>query len=194
MRFLGVYDYTVILTYLSLLSAFFGMILAHWGNLTAAVLCLMLSGFCDAFDGTVARSKKNRTEDEKAFGIQLDSLCDVISFGIFPAYLCYCLGIQSLAGVLVLGLYCVCAVIRLAFFNVEEGKRQQVESGCNKFYRGLPVTTISMLLPPVYLLRTFLPKWVFTVVLHILPAVVGFLFILDIPIKKLDVKKIFVRS
>ena len=85
-------------------------------------------------------------------------------------------------------------MIRLAFFNVEEGKRQQVEDGCNKFYRGLPVTTISMLLPPVYLLRFLLPKAVFSVILHILTAVVGFLFILDIPIKKLDVKKLFVRS
>lgn len=194
MRFLGVYDYTVILTYISLFSAFSGMILAHRGSLTGAILCLMLSGFCDAFDGTVARSKKDRTEDEKAFGIQLDSLCDVISFGVFPAYLCYCLGMQSIVGLILLGFYCICAVIRLAFFNVEEGKRQQVEEGCNKFYRGLPVTTISMLLPPVYLLRLILPKSVFSFILHILTAAIGFLFILDIPIKKLDVKKIFIRS
>ena len=193
MRFLGVYDYTVILTYMSLLSAFFGMILASQGSLTGAILCLMLSGFCDAFDGTVARSKKDRTEDEKAFGIQLDSLCDAISFGVFPAYLCYCLGMQSIVDILMLGLFCVCAVIRLAFFNVEEGKRQKVEDGCNKFYRGLPVTTISMLLPPVYLLRSFLPRQVFFIILHMLVALVGFLFILDIPIKKLDIKKLFVK-
>ena len=37
-------------------------------------------------DGRVARTKKNRTEDEKNFGIQLDSLCDVICFGVFPAF------------------------------------------------------------------------------------------------------------
>jgi CDP-diacylglycerol--serine O-phosphatidyltransferase len=191
MKFLGVYDYTVILTYMSLFSAFLGMTLAHRGNFTAAVVCLLLSGLCDAFDGTVARSKKNRTEDEKAFGIQLDSLCDVISFGVFPAYLCYCLGVQNAAGILILGLYCVCAVIRLAFFNVLEAKRQQTEGGANKYYRGLPVTSISMILPPAYLLRFVFPRKVFTVLLHIVPAVVAFLFVLDFPLKKPDMKKLF---
>lgn len=190
MKFLGVYDYTVILTYMSLSSAFGGMLLAHRGNFTAAVLCLLFSGLCDAFDGTVARSKKDRTEDERAFGIQLDSLCDVVSFGIFPAYLCYCLGVQSAAGILILGLYCICAVIRLAFFNVQEAKRQQTEGGANKYYRGLPVTSMSMILPPVSLLRFILPRKVFTVLMHIVPAVVGFLFVLDFPLKKPDMKKL----
>ncbi len=191
MKFLGFYDYTVILTYLSLASAFVGMTLASRGSFTGAVLCLLLSGICDAFDGTVARSKPNRTEDEKAFGIQLDSLCDVVSFGVFPAYLCYCLGIRSAVGVVVLCLYCICAVIRLAFFNVQEAKRQQVEGGANKVYRGLPVTTMSMILPPVYLLRFVLPKRVFGILLHALPAIVGFLFVLDVPIRKPDMKKLF---
>ena len=191
MKFLGVYDYTVILTYMSLSSAFGGMLLAHRDNFTAAVLCLLFSGLCDAFDGTVARSKKDRTEDERAFGIQLDSLCDVVSFGIFPAYLCYCLCVQSAAGILILGLYCICAVIRLAFFNVQEAKRQQTEGGANKYYRGLPVTSMSMILPPVSLLRFILPRKVFAILMHIVPAVVGFLFILDFPLKKPDMKKLF---
>ena len=46
MKFIGFYDYTVILTYMSLASAFLGMCFAHQGSFTAAVLCLMLSGFC----------------------------------------------------------------------------------------------------------------------------------------------------
>lgn len=194
MKFLGVYDYTVILTYLSLFSAFLGITQAHRGNFSAAILCLVISGLCDAFDGTVARSKLDRTEDEKAFGIQLDSLCDVVSFGVFPAYLCYCLGVQNASGIVILGLYCVCAVIRLAFFNVLEAKRQQTEGGANKYYRGLPVTSISMILPPVYLLRFLLPKKVFTILLHIVPSIVGFLFILDFPLKKPDMKQLFSRQ
>jgi CDP-diacylglycerol--serine O-phosphatidyltransferase len=193
MKFLGVYDYTVVLTYISLFSAFGGMTLAHRGRISAAIVCLLLSGVCDAFDGTVARSKKDRTEDERAFGIQLDSLCDVVSFGIFPAYLCHCLGVQSAAGILILGLYCICAVIRLAFFNVQEAKRQQTEEGANKYYRGLPVTSMSMILPPVSLLRFVLPRKFFTILMHIVPAVVGFLFILDFPLKKPDMKKLFSR-
>ena len=184
MRFIGFYNYTVILTYLSVVSAVMSMILAHKAAFGGAMLCLFLSGFCDAFDGTVARSKKDRMEDEKAFGIQLDSLCDVVSFGAAPAFACYCMGMDGIPGVAILCLYCICAVIRLAFFNVQEAKRQQTEDGCNKFYRGLPVTTSSMIFPLYYLLRAVLPGNVFLAGLYILAAVVAFLFVLDFPVKK----------
>ena len=190
MRFIGFYDYTVILTYLSLVSAVLGMVCAHKGAFGAAMLCLFLSGFCDAFDGKVARSKKNRTEDEKANGIQLDSLCDVVSFGAAPAFACYCMGMDTALGVAILCAYCVCAVIRLAFFNIQEAKRQQVESGCNKYYRGLPVTTSAMIFPLFYLLRPLLPGKVFVMVLHIVMAVTAFLFILDFRVKKPDFGKL----
>ena len=193
MKFIGFYDYTVILTYLSLISAFLGMCFAHEGHFAAAVLCLFLSGFCDAFDGTVARSKKNRTEDEKAFGIQLDSLCDVVSFGIAPAFLLHCMGVRNILGMVILCFYCICGVIRLGFFNVQEAKRQQVEEGCGKEYRGLPITTMSLLLPPVYLLRLILPGRIYRILLYILPALTGFLFILDFRVKKPDMKKIFCK-
>ena len=190
MRFIGFYDYTVILTYMSLISAVLGTIFAHKGIFGAAMLCLFLSGFCDAFDGKVARTKKNRTDDEKAFGIQLDSLCDVVSFGMAPAFSLYCMGVNSAIGMVILCCYCVCAVIRLAFFNVQEAKRQQVESGSNKYYRGLPVTTSAMIFPLFYLLRSLLPGRVFVVMLHILMAVTAFLFVLDFRVKKPDLSKL----
>lgn len=194
MKFIGFYDYTVILTYMSLLSAMTGMVLAGKERFTAAVLCLVVCGICDAFDGTVARSKKDRTEDEKAFGIQIDSLCDAVSFGVFPALLCYRLGMDSAVGFVILCLYALCGVIRLAFFNVQEGKRQQTEGGCNKTYRGLPITSSSILLPLVYLTRSFLPGKVFRAVLHLVMAVTAFLFVLDFSVKKPDFSKILTRT
>ena len=189
MRFIGFYDYTVILTYLSVASALVGMVFAHKGAFGAAMLCLFLSGFCDAFDGTVARTKKNRTEDEKAFGIQLDSLCDVVSFGAARAFACYCMGVDSAVGVVILCAYVICAVIRLAFFNVQEAKRQQVESGCNKYYRGLPVTASSIIFPVFYLLRPLMPGKMFLAALHVLCGLVAFLFVLDFRVKKPDLSK-----
>lgn len=190
MRFIGFYDYTVILTYMSLVSAVLGMILAHKGTFWAAMLCLFLSGFCDAFDGKVARTKKNRTDDEKAFGIQLDSLCDVVSFGVAPAFTLYCMGVNSILGIAILCIYCVCAVIRLAFFNVQESKRQQVESGANKYYRGLPVTTSAIIFPAFYLLQPLLPGKLFVTCLYILATVTAFLFVLDFKVKKPDLGKL----
>ena len=194
MKFIGFYDYTVILTYMSLVSAMAGMFLASGGRFTAAVICLVVCGICDAFDGTVARTKKNRTEDEKAFGIQIDSLCDAVSFGVFPAMLCYRMGMNSAAGCAILALFALCGVIRLAFFNVQEGKRQQTEGGCNKTYRGLPITTSSIILPLVYLTRSFLPSRVFLTLLHVIMAVTGFLFILDFSVKKFDWSKVLIKN
>ena len=189
MKLIGFYDYTVILTYISIISAFVGMALATRGNFGAAIFCLALSGICDAFDGTVARTKKNRTEDEKSFGIQLDSLCDVVSFGVFPAFLCHCMGVNGILGQILCCGYCLCAVIRLAFFNVLETKRQQVECGANQYYRGLPVTSISFIFPMIYLVRGLFSAQIFLWVLHGMLAVVAFLFVLDFKVKKICLHK-----
>ena len=189
-RFIGVYDYTVILTYISLISSVFGITQAIHGDYKAAIFCLAFSGLCDAFDGRVARSKKNRTATEKAFGIQLDSLCDVICFGVFPALICYLLGVRGALGLCLVFFYCLCAVIRLAFFNVLEGERQREEGGCNKGYRGLPVTSISFILPLAFWLQFILPDLAFLVLLHLILLVVGFLFILDFPMPKPDLKSL----
>ncbi len=194
MKLIGFYDYTVILTYLSLVSAVVGMVLSARGSFTAAVCCLLLSGVCDAFDGIVARSKKNRTEDEKAFGIQIDSLCDAVSFGVFPAILCYHAGMDGIWGIAILVLFCLCGVIRLAFFNVLEAKRQQKEGGVNKYYRGLPITSSSIILPLTWLLRLVLPDGIFVMVLHGVMALTGCLFVLDISVKKPDFTKLLVHK
>lgn len=68
---LGVYDYTVILTYISLMVSIGGMLFSLNGDCRMALVCLAISGLCDMFDGKVARTKKDRTEVEKRFGIRL---------------------------------------------------------------------------------------------------------------------------
>ena len=194
MRFIGVYDYTVILTYLSLCSAVFGMSRALQGEFGLAIICLAVSGICDAFDGMVARTKKDRTEDEKAFGIQLDSLCDVVCFGFFPAFLCYRMGADSPIGMAVVMIYCLCAVIRLAYFNVLEAKRQQSENGCGKFFRGLPVTSAAIVFPIVYLFRFLVSEIIFKVLMQVVLFVMAFLFILDFKVPKIDWGKVIFRK
>ena len=91
---IGFYDYTVILTYLSLLSGTTGIMLClnGVGHPYLGMFFLLFSGLCDTFDGKVARSKKNRTEQMKKFGIQIDSLSDLVAFGVLPA----CIGISLL--------------------------------------------------------------------------------------------------
>lgn len=105
---LGVYDYTVVLTYVSLMVSIGGMMFAVNGHLHLGVMCLAISGLCDMFDGKIARTKKNRTEVEKRFGIQIDSLSDIVCFGVAPAVLCYCFGMRGVIGVAILMFLCTC--------------------------------------------------------------------------------------
>ena len=92
---IGFYNYTVILTYMGLASSLIGIYLAMSGShITMAVIALMISGLCDMFDGKVARTRK-RTDDEKKFGIQIDSLCDLICFGLLPAAIGYSVGMNK---------------------------------------------------------------------------------------------------
>lgn len=121
---IGFYDYTVILTYISFASSISGIFLATRGHFNWAIFCLAFSGLCDMFDGKIARTKKNRTEDEKRFGIQIDSLCDVVCFGVFPIVLCYELGMTHFYSIPILIFYGLAGVIRLGYFNVMEEKRQ----------------------------------------------------------------------
>ena len=82
---IGVYDYTVLFTYLSLVSSVIGIFFTIQGNPVYGVLCIMLSGFFDAFDGKIASLKRNRTDLAKKFGIQIDSLADLVAFGVLPS-------------------------------------------------------------------------------------------------------------
>ena len=181
---IGFYDYTVVLTYLSLISSVFGMTQAIDGRFRVAIVCLALSGLLDMFDGKVARTKKNRTDDQKLFGVQIDSLCDVVCFGIFPAMICYVLGVRGVLGGIVIAYYCVCSVIRLGFFNVLETNRQREEDGANKYYHGLPITTMSIVLPIVFLLNFCISEWEFKWVLVGTLLLVGTLFIVNFKLRK----------
>ena len=180
---IGFYSYTVVLTYLGLASSAIGMILTFQGFAKYALFCLAFSGLCDMFDGKVARMKKNRTEDEKRFGIQIDSLCDVVCFGAFPMILCYSIGMRGPAGISILVFYLIAGVIRLAFFNVMEEKRQEETDEARKSYQGLPITSIAIILPLFCTLRPLLGHR-FLSELHICILTVGLLFIINFPLRK----------
>lgn len=143
---LGIYNYTVILTYLGMLVSFAGLTMAAHGNIRSALTCLMISGLCDMFDGKVA-STMVRTQREKRFGIQIDSLSDLICFGVLPAVIVYHTAGETAFSLFMGGLYLLCALIRLAWFNVDEEERQQLTQGVREEYLGLPVTTAALLLP-----------------------------------------------
>ena len=188
---IGFYDYTVILTYISFASSISGIFLATRGHFNWAIFCLAFSGLCDMFDGKIARTKKNRTEDEKRFGIQIDSLCDVVCFGVFPIVLCYELGMTHFYSIPILIFYGLAGVIRLGYFNVMEEKRQQETDEKRKYYQGLPITSIAVILPFLYAISN-LCQDNFEIVLSLAMLLTGLLFVLNFKFPKPNNKQLTV--
>lgn len=191
--FVGVWSYTVILTYLSLLSGVLGIILAlGFGRPYLAVFCLLVSGLCDAFDGRVARSKKDRTQLEKGFGIQIDSLTDLVSFGVCPAAIGIRLVLTSeifdanaafkVIALVIMALFVLCGMIRLAYFNVTEEELQQ-EGEHRTAYLGVPITASCLFFPTV-LLIVYLTGIQGAVFYTAATLVLGFLFIAPVSVPK----------
>jgi len=185
---IGYYNYTTILTYLSLLSALLGTHAAFCGYYVNALICLLFCGMFDSFDGIVARTKKDRTEEEKKFGIQIDSLVDMYSFGIFPVIIGYSMGLTSPLWFCVMALYSICAVSRLGYFNVVEEMRQQQTTEKRKYYQGLPVTMASGIFPLIYLLSRWTSFENMVYIYGSVLAIVAVAFVVDFKVVKPGLK------
>ena len=181
---IGVYDYTVIATYAALIISIQGIFASISGRPEVGMLCLMMCGMIDTFDGRIARSKKDRTDEGKLFGIQIDSLNDLVCFGVLPAVIGYSLGMTSLLSKLVLSLFALAALIRLAYFNVLEEKRQQETTADRVSYLGLPVTSVSVIMPFFYLLAEYLSINV-KIVLSVVLVAMGIAFVAPLRVRKL---------
>ena len=103
-------------------------------QLYQAALAIFFAIFFDGFDGRVARMTKTQSD----FGVQLDSLADVISFGAAPALLVYkwALAPLGLAGIFVAFSFAACGALRLARFNVLAARGEKSSS---RFFVGLPI-------------------------------------------------------
>ena len=145
---IGYYNRSVVITYAGTLIGFAGIFFAVNGRIKPALICLMLSGLCDMFDGQFA-SRVKRSSTEKRFGIQIDSLSDLACFGILPAVIsCSYCGMSPVICICA-SAYSLCALIRLAWFNVDEEDRQTHETTGREYYRGLPVTCSALIFPCV---------------------------------------------
>ena len=142
------------LTMLNLGSGCLALILVMKGHASLAAVLIFVAAICDMYDGKVARSLNVTSE----FGKQLDSLADLISFGVAPALLIYqsILFEFSVAGILLTIMYILCGAIRLARFNVT------TFSGS---FQGLPIPAAGCLLALVFLTRYYIPSVLFMFIL-----------------------------
>ena len=106
--------------------------------LWTAFVLLPAALLCDVLDGHVARLETRR---QSALGADLDSLADVISFGVAPAVLGFTLGLRGGWDMLLLTYFIVCGVSRLARFNVTAAALADAETGKVKYFEGTPIPT-----------------------------------------------------
>ena len=171
---LGYYHYGVILTYLSLVSSVIGISMTLNGrHITLAIVCLMVSGCLDAFDGRVARTRKNATDE------------DMVCFGVLPACIGFACGLNKWYHIAILALFVLAALIRLGYYNVMEMAQKNVDESGQRFFRGLPVTSIAIILPIVYGLMLYgkLLPWA-GIILSVMFLAVGFGYVSQLRIKK----------
>ena len=106
--------------------------------LWAAFILLPTALVCDVLDGYVARLNKKR---QSVLGADLDSLADVISFGVAPAVLGFTLGLRGGWDMLILTYFVVCGVSRLARFNATAAALADETTGKVKYFEGTPIPT-----------------------------------------------------
>lgn len=178
---IGKWNKSVILTYIGLLISIFGIYVCFniEDGIRWAMICLMIAGICDLFDGVIARKCK-RNDEEKNFGIQLDSLVDVINFIALPIAIFFKVGMNSWYNIIVIGIFAICGIARLAHFNIMvENNNTPV-----KYYSGLPVTYSAMIFPILYLLSYIIHQNIFNVIYTFIILIVAILNILNIKIVK----------
>lgn len=176
----GKWNKSVILTYAGLILAVLGMFLAFTQEkINYAFCCLMVAGICDLFDGMVARRCK-RTEEEKKFGIELDSIVDTMSFIALPVCIFISMGLVQVWDVLIFMLFAIAGVARLAYFNIDTADSEKAI----KFYTGLPVTYTALIFPLLYLLKLPLEENIFLWIVRCAIVIVSVLQVLKIKVVK----------
>lgn len=127
----GIYILPNLFTSASLFSGFYAIIAATGGRYVDAAVAILISAILDGLDGRVARL----TQTTSQFGVEFDSLSDVIAFGVAPGVLAYQWALSDIKrfGWLAAFLFVICGALRLARFNVQQNTTDP------NYFRGLPI-------------------------------------------------------
>ena len=146
----GVYILPNLLTTASLFTAFLGIMWAVDGRFEACALAILVSALFDGLDGKVARLTNSASD----FGVQYDSLADLVAFGVTPGVMVYLWKLNEFGrlGLMASFLIVVCGALRLARFNLNAATTSK------KFFVGLPIPAQACIMATLVLFVPFLPK------------------------------------
>lgn len=146
---IGIYKIWSMFSYIGLLFGVISIYFSRINNIKLALLSLMFASLIDMFDGTIARQFK-RTEKEKQFGIEIDSILDTINFGVVPIIIYLNMQYSNWYDYIISFLYLSVITMRLAYFNTDLANLKGINKNYEIYY-GFPVTTI-----PIFLTLGFL--------------------------------------
>ncbi len=184
--FLGFYNLANFMTLLGLASSVTAIFAAVALDFKLAVLLFAFAGVCDSLDGKLARNRTDNGDPRKAvYGVMLDSLCDLISFGVTPCVIAYAFGNKTAIDMVIYLLFITCGCIRLAYYNT----RALCSDGKVSGFVGVPITTSVVVFPLIIMLAMFIPPVIISYILRIFFVLLGAAFILKVKVKRLSVKK-----
>lgn len=169
---------------LGLLSAVLGIYFAIVGNFPAAIIGVLWAVLFDWYDGIIARKLKGRTKVQGAFGSQLDSMIDIVSFGMLPAILLLSYGNYNVW--FIPGAFVIIATnaIRLSYFNVYG----LIDS---KTYKGLALDNNVLILAFIFLFENFFTHATFSILIYIVLMVLSAFNLSSIPTAKFGGKWVY---
>lgn len=170
----GIYILPNILTSISLFSGFYSIVSTIDRKFIYASITIFISGIFDMLDGRVARL----TGSSSRFGVEYDSLCDLIAFGVAPGLLVYLWALKGYGrfGWLAAFLYVACGALRLARFNI------QIDNTQKKHFLGLPIPAAAITIAGSVLFYSWLgfKSELKTVVMPIMVYLLAFLMVSEI--------------
>ena len=177
-------DLPNICSLLGLMSAVIGIYFAIQGNFPAAIIGVLWAVLFDRYDGIIARKMKGRTKVQGDFGAQLDSMIDIVSFGILPAIILLSYGNYNI--LFLPGAFIIIATgtIRLTYFNVYG----LIDS---KTYKGFPLDNNVLILALVFLFEGFFTPFTFSIIIYALMMILSALNLSSIPTPKFGGKWIY---
>lgn len=170
---------------LGLLSAVFGIFFAIEGNFIASIIAVLWAVLFDWYDGIIARKMKGRTKEQGDFGGQLDSMIDIVSFGILPAIFLLSYGNYSVWFIPGAFVIIATSVIRLSYFNVYG----LIDS---KTYKGLALDNNVLILAFIFLFESFFSHSTFSIIIYSLLIILSVLNLSSIPTPKFGGKWVYV--
>lgn len=178
--FITKFKFANLITYLGIVFSAVAIMLSYNRRVDMAIMCFILAGICDMFDGTFAK-RFPRTEEEREIGIQMDSLADVISFLVVPVAICLSVGMNKWYNYLAYIVYILMGITRLGYFNVFAKKNKNTVI---TKYPGVAVTYASLIFPLLFILHFYIDINVFGIIAMVVMLVVAFLFMYNIQIPK----------